>query len=124
MIATTTQPLSSGEFCKLRYDTIPVKSAYANVSFCTNKSKIPNLLVVTLLSQMTSYLHASGCLFLCVDPYLLPPSLLPSLLPTSALYKTETLLPCKSSPVTGLEWPRGFQEVKVPSFHDNGTGWW
>jgi len=29
-----------------------------------------------------------------------------------------------SSPVTGLEWPRGFQEVKVPRFHDNGTGWW
>jgi hypothetical protein len=30
----------------------------------------------------------------------------------------------KSSPVTGLEWPRGFQEVKVPRFHDNGTRWW
>ena len=29
-----------------------------------------------------------------------------------------------SSLVTGLEWPRGFQEVKVPRFHDNGTGWW
>jgi hypothetical protein len=29
----------------------------------------------------------------------------------------------QSSPVTGLEWPRGFQEVKVPRFHDNGTGW-
>jgi hypothetical protein len=27
-------------------------------------------------------------------------------------------------PVTGLEWPRGFQEVKVPRLHDNGTGWW
>ena len=27
-----------------------------------------------------------------------------------------------SSPVTGLEWPRGFQEVKVPRLHDNGTG--
>ena len=23
-----------------------------------------------------------------------------------------------------LEWPRGFQEFKVPTFHDNGTGWW
>ena len=23
-----------------------------------------------------------------------------------------------------LEWPRGFQEVKVPRFHDNGTGRW
>ena len=30
----------------------------------------------------------------------------------------------KSSPFIGLEWPRGFQEVKVPRFHDNGTGWW
>ena len=30
----------------------------------------------------------------------------------------------KSSPVTGLEWLRGFQEVKVPIFHENGTGWW
>jgi hypothetical protein len=30
----------------------------------------------------------------------------------------------KSTPVTGLEWPRGFQEIKVPRFHDNGTGWW
>jgi hypothetical protein len=23
------------------------------------------------------------------------------------------------STVTGLEWPRGFQELKVPRFHDN-----
>jgi hypothetical protein len=30
----------------------------------------------------------------------------------------------KSSTVTSLEWPRGFQEVKVPRFHDNGTEWW
>jgi hypothetical protein len=29
-----------------------------------------------------------------------------------------------SSTVTGLEWPRGFQEVKVHKFRDNGTGWW
>ena len=36
MSATTTQLLSSGEFCKLRYDTIPVKSASANVSFYIN----------------------------------------------------------------------------------------
>jgi hypothetical protein len=28
------------------------------------------------------------------------------------------------STVTGQEWPRVFQEVKVPRFHDNGTGWW
>jgi len=30
----------------------------------------------------------------------------------------------QSSPVTGLEWPRVFQEVKVPGFHDNGTECW
>ena len=28
------------------------------------------------------------------------------------------------SPITGLEWPRGFQKVKVPRLHYNGTGWW
>jgi hypothetical protein len=42
MSATTTQLLSSGEFCKLCYDTKPVKSAYANVSFYTNNSKMTN----------------------------------------------------------------------------------
>ena len=36
----TTRLLSSGEFCKLRYDTIPVKSASANVSFYTDNSKM------------------------------------------------------------------------------------
>jgi len=40
--AAMEQLLSSGEFCKLRYDTIPVKSASANVSFCTSNSKMPN----------------------------------------------------------------------------------
>jgi hypothetical protein len=28
-----------------------------------------------------------------------------------------------SSPVRGLGWPRGFQEVKFPRFHDKGTVW-
>jgi hypothetical protein len=36
MSATTTLLLSSGEFCKLRYENITVKSASANVSFYTN----------------------------------------------------------------------------------------
>ena len=40
--ATRTQLLSSGEFYKLRYDTIPVKSESANVSFYTSNSKMPN----------------------------------------------------------------------------------
>ena len=42
MSATTTQLLSGGEFCKLRYDTIPIKSASADVSLYTNNSKMPN----------------------------------------------------------------------------------
>jgi len=42
MSATTTRLLSSGEFRKLRYDTIPVKIASANVSLYTNNSKRPN----------------------------------------------------------------------------------
>ena len=42
MSAATTELLSSGEFCKLRYDTIPVNIAPANVSWYTNNSKITN----------------------------------------------------------------------------------
>jgi len=53
MSATTTQLLSSGEFQKLRYYTIPVKSASANISFYTNNSKYAKLWVVTLLSQVS-----------------------------------------------------------------------
>jgi len=30
----------------------------------------------------------------------------------------------KISPITGLDRPRGFQEVKVPRFRDNGTELW
>jgi len=43
MSATTTHLLSSGEFCKLRYDTTPVKSASTKeISSYTNNSKIQN----------------------------------------------------------------------------------
>jgi len=42
MSATKKKLLSSGEFCKLHYDTIPVQSASANVSFYTNNSKMSN----------------------------------------------------------------------------------
>jgi hypothetical protein len=42
MSATATQLLSNGKFCKLRYGTIPVKRASANVSFYTNNSKMSN----------------------------------------------------------------------------------
>jgi len=41
MSAKTTQLLSSGEFCKLRHDTIPVKSVSAKC-FYTSNSKMPN----------------------------------------------------------------------------------
>jgi hypothetical protein len=37
------------------------------------------------------------------------------------IFKTPTEKYKKSNPAAGLEWPRGFQEVKVPRFHDNGT---
>jgi len=42
MIALMTQLFASGKFCKLCYDTIPVKSASANVSFYTSNWKMPN----------------------------------------------------------------------------------
>jgi hypothetical protein len=42
MGATTTQLLSSGEFFKLLYDTIPIQSISANLPFHTNNSKMPN----------------------------------------------------------------------------------
>ena len=29
-----------------------------------------------------------------------------------------------SSPVTGLQWPKVFQQVQVSRLHDNSTGWW
>jgi len=39
MTAKKTQLLSSGEFCKQSYDTLPVKTASANVYFYTNNIK-------------------------------------------------------------------------------------
>jgi len=30
----------------------------------------------------------------------------------------------KSVPLKAWSGPEVFQEVKVPRFHDNGTGWW
>jgi len=37
------------------------------------------------------------------------------------IYIYYIMLYIKNSPVTGLEWPRGFQEVKVPRLHDNNV---
>jgi hypothetical protein len=63
MSATTTQLLSSGEFCKLRYDTKPVKIASANVSFYTNNSKNAKFPVVTLFLQMSDICTGSLHIF-------------------------------------------------------------
>jgi hypothetical protein len=41
MSATTTQLLSGGKFCELRYDAMLIKTASANISFYTNNSKMP-----------------------------------------------------------------------------------
>ena len=60
MMATTTQLLSSGEFCKLRYYTIPVKSESANDSFYTKNSKMPILSCDTgghAVAQLVEVLH-------------------------------------------------------------------
>ena len=51
MSATTTQPLSSGEFCKLRYDTIPVESASANVFSIPVTQKCQILICDTLVAN-------------------------------------------------------------------------
>jgi len=51
MSAKTTQLLSSGKFCKMRCDTVPVKSASANVSFYTNNSKCQMLSCDTLVAN-------------------------------------------------------------------------
>jgi hypothetical protein len=51
MSATTTQLLSSGEFCKLHNDTIPVESASANVSFYTSNQKCQILSCDTLVEN-------------------------------------------------------------------------
>ena len=40
------------------------------------------------------------------------------------IYKNVKVKVKVKHPVTGLEWPRGFQEVKAPRFLDNGTEWW
>jgi hypothetical protein len=42
MSEKTTLLLSSGDFCKLRCDNIPVQKASTDVSFYTSKSKMPN----------------------------------------------------------------------------------
>jgi hypothetical protein len=53
MSATTTQLLCIGEFCKLRYDTIPVKKYICKRFFLHQYLKNAKFWVVTVLSQMS-----------------------------------------------------------------------
>jgi len=57
MSATTTQLLSSGEFCKFCYDTILVKSASSNTSFYTNNSKMPNFELWNTCHKWAIYIY-------------------------------------------------------------------
>jgi len=66
MSATTTQLPSSGEFCKLRYDTIPVKSSSVKVSCYNNNSKMPNFELCHSCRKWAIYcdvLHSYGVLW-------------------------------------------------------------
>ena len=58
MSATTTQLLSNGEFYKLRYDTVPVKSASVNVSFYTSNSKMPNFWLLQSCRKWAIYIYS------------------------------------------------------------------
>jgi hypothetical protein len=58
MSATTTQLLSSGEFCKLHYGTIPVKSASADYLYCCTVRSEDSLIIN--YQQMHNYML---CLF-------------------------------------------------------------
>jgi len=59
-------------------------------------------------------------------------AILPQLLYTAPVWREAIKMECntakyitvKDNSSPGLEWPRWFQEVKVPRFHDNGTGGW
>ena len=81
MSATTTQLLSSGEFCKLRYDTLPVKSLSASISFYNNNSKMPNFAlwhscckwaIWILIFQVSSACQAIYTFAVRVSKYYLP----------------------------------------------------
>ena len=45
-------------------------------------------------------------------------------IPASHRYSKFSWWWAHKGPITGLDRPRGFQEVKVPRFRDNGTGCW
>ena len=57
MSATTTELLSSGEFCKLRYDTIPVKSALQTFLSISITQKCQILSFDTLVANELYNIH-------------------------------------------------------------------
>jgi len=73
MSAKTTHLLSSGEFCKLRCDTIPVKSASGSVSFYTNNSKMPNFELWHFCLKWAIYIFSPMPPHVLVDFVVLPP---------------------------------------------------
>ena len=69
----TTQLLSSGEFCKLRYDTIPVKIASANVSFISQQLKNVKFFIYdTLVANEQYAAHRSVYLYAFFTVLIIP----------------------------------------------------
>ena len=81
------------------------KSINIHVPFSLSRIIISGLFLGIVLSVCICWFH---------NVVTLPPSLV----------STDFYIIIQISPVTGLDRPRGFQEVKVPRFRDNGTGWW
>ena len=78
---------------------------------------------ISLLMIPSLILHILECLILDINPWESPSPWIQFCIFFWMKPPLQFSIDLKSSPVTGLEWPRGFQEVKVPKFHDNGTGW-
>ena len=84
-----------------------------------NSLKVPKIKKMLLWKNEISYTKLQ-----------LPPEPLTRGLPTPdprslcPLSSTEFLEPPPPNKIPGYatEWPKGFQEVKAPTFHDNGTG--
>ena len=68
---------------------------------------------------------ASQCVFFSYTRFLAKWRLLILAYATpSKIFDVYSVVKRQISPDTELEWPRAFQEIKVPRFHDNGTGRW
>jgi len=64
----------AASFCKLRYDTIPVKCASANVSFYTNNSKMPNFELWHSCREWATYCLPAFCSYRIVIRIAVRPS--------------------------------------------------